>query len=172
MRKHVIKGDRLHRRAPLVMGGIAALLLVTAVLSQRASREVSLLQQKANDQWAYYESKRMQVLLLESFRDLAGAISKGAPKADQPKSHLDEKYTEDIERYRAQLNAIQEEAHGFDAGLSQIQLRARRLYIAEILLEISLMVSSLAMLTRQAWFWYAVLFFGFAGAVNLIAVWR
>jgi Domain of unknown function (DUF4337) len=153
------------------MGVIAALLLVTAVLSQRSSREVSLLQQKATDQWAYRESKRMQVLLLESFRDLAGAINKGAPKADQPKPHLEEKYTKDIERYEEDSKAIQEEARVFEEGLSRIQLMARRLYIAETLLEIALMVSSLAMLTRQAWFWYAALLFGFAGAVNLIAVW-
>lgn len=172
MPKRVIDGDRLRLRAPLTMGTIAALLLVTALLAQRTSREVSILQEEITDKWAYYGAKRLQVFMLETFRDLAGAISKGDPKAVQPDPHFEEKYTADIKRFEEDSQEIASEATQLEARSSELEIRGKFLYIAELLLAISVVASSLAMLTRLERFWYAALLLGLAGAANLTAAWR
>ncbi len=152
-----------------MVGVMAALLLIAALLSNRSGLEVSLLQQRAGDQWKYYDAKVLQGFLFEAFRDLAGPISKGEANSAQSKLHLEEKYTKSIDRYRDEAKAIGAEAQSLETEASFLELRGRRLYIAEVLLEIALVLSSLAMLTRQKWSWLAALLLGFAGVVSLVA---
>ena len=81
------------KRVAVTMAIIAAMLAVDGVMGHLLTTEELLLQQKASDQWAYYQAKSIRRYTSEVAVDLF----KGFPEL---KGEMGEKYKKAAEKYR------------------------------------------------------------------------
>src|SRR5579871_6278474 len=87
------------KRVAATMAIIAAALALVSVLGHIATTEELLLQQKASDQWAFYQAKSIRRYESEIARDLLATMS--AQNAKQIQS-----YSENSDRYRKEGDEI------------------------------------------------------------------
>jgi len=140
--------DSFSRRAGAGMAIIAAALAVVAVSGHIATTEELLTQQKAANQWAYYQAKAMRRYQSDVAQDILSTIpGESAAKAV-------EKYKANVERYEKEGEEISKQAKEFEAESDLMGRRALRLHIGEIFLELAIVFSSLAILSRRSIFFY------------------
>jgi hypothetical protein len=151
--------DPFDRKVGATMAIVAAVLALVAVYGHISTTEELLAQQKASDQWAFYQAKSLRRYQSEVARDLLGAVS-GAASVQ-----LAQKYQGSIERYQKEGDEIQEQAREFEKESHASGRRALRLHLGEVLLEIALVLASLAILTKRSAFWAAAVASSSIGAV-------
>src|ERR1700759_2835597 len=88
------------------MAIIAASLAVVSVLGQHYNTEKLLEQQKASDQWAYYQAKDIRRYAAQLSGDILTQM-----KGD---ASVTQKYVADAARYKKQTADIQDEAREFE----------------------------------------------------------
>jgi hypothetical protein len=119
-----------------------------------------LTQQKAANQWAYYQAKALRRYQSDVAQDIRHAISgETAAKAA-------EKYKANVERYEKEGEEIQEKAHEYEKESDLMGRRALRFHVGEIFLELAIVFSSLAILSRRSIFFYV----GIVGAAIGVVV--
>jgi len=146
------------RKVGATMAITAAVLALVSVYGHLTTTEELLAQQKASDQWAYYQSKSIRRYQSEMARDMLGTFA-GSAAAEMGK-----KYAANIERYQKETDEIQEKAREFEKESSIRGRQALRLHMGEIFLEIAIVFSSLALLTRRTYFWSAGVLVALAGS--------
>ena len=131
------------------MAIIAACLAVVAVSGHICTTEELLAQQKASDQWSYYQAKSIRRYQSEVARDLAllGCCGNGDKNAKTA-----EKYASSIEKYKKDGEEIQDKAHEFEKESATAGQRALRLHYGEVFLELAIVMASLSLLTRRKLF--------------------
>ena len=139
------------------MAAIAAFLAIVSVLGQHFTTEKLLHQQKSSDQWAFYQAKDIRRYVAGATADLL-TQSKADPKSL-------EKYTRDSERYEKDKASIREKAEAFEKQSEAAGERAESFHLGEVFLEIGIVLSSLAILTKQKGFFYGG---GFASVIGLV----
>jgi hypothetical protein len=152
------------RTVGATMAIVAAALALVSVLGNVSITEELLLQQKASDQWAYYQSKSIRRYQSESAADvlraLPGPAAAGAAK----------KYDTNVDRYRQDAEEIQRKAREFEHESEVTGRHALRFHFAEVFLEIAIVFCSLALLTRRRWFWSAGVLLTIVGAGSALTV--
>ena len=139
------------------MAIIAALLAVVSMMAQHYNTETVLSQQYASDQWSYYQGKDIRRYVAQSTRDSLSAL-----KGDQA---LMAHYADESAKYRKQGDAIQEKAREFENERNKTSRLALRFDFGEVLLEIGIVFSSLAILTRRRIFFVAGIVSATAGGI-------
>ncbi len=143
--------EPFEKRVAATMAIIAAALAVVSVAGHIATTEELLLQQKASDQWAFYQAKSMRRYESEIARDTFGAIN-GGTSAKQA-----QQYQTNAETYRQQADEISKEASGLEKESHLRGAQALRFHIGEVFLEIAIVFASLAILAkRPILYWTAV----------------
>jgi len=79
-------------------------------------------------------------------------------------------YKEHQDKWAESLKEEQETAEGLEAKVEHAEARANRFDLAEALLEIALVISSVTLLTRARIYWYAGLVFALGGIVSAATV--
>jgi len=133
------------KRVAATMAIFAAALAVVSVLSHLATTEEILKQQKASDQWSYYQAKSIRRYVSEVAHDTFAAT-----KNDK----LSEQYAKNAEKYRKDDEEIQKEARELE---EESHLKGReelRLDFGEVFLELAIVLGSLSILTKRAPMWY------------------
>jgi hypothetical protein len=144
------------RKVAATMAILAAFLAVVSVLGHIMTTEELLLQQKASDQWSYYQAKSIRRYQSEVARDMFA----GMKLSDQSSQ-----YQKNSEKYKKDDEDIQKEAQGLE---QESHLRGRQalgFHFGEVFLEFSIVLASLAILTKRALLWYACILSGTIGAV-------
>jgi hypothetical protein len=126
------------------MAIIAALLAVVSVLGQHFNTEKLLTQQKASDQWAYYQAKDIRRYTAQIASDLL----------TQGKSDVQQKYAQDSARYKQQTAEIQDKAHELERETEKMGHQADSFHFGEVFLELAIVLSSLAILTKRQMLFY------------------
>ncbi len=139
------------------MAIIAALLAIVSVLGLHFISEQLLNQQKNSDQWAFYQAKNIRRYSAQVARDLL-LQAKAGPD-------LIGKYAKDIARYDKDMQDIQEKAKEFEKERDIDSRRADRFHVGEVFLEVAIVLSSLAILTKRK-SWYIA---GIASAITGLA---
>jgi hypothetical protein len=152
----------------VTMSLLAVLVAVVSLFGFRLHDEEILTQTKATDQWAYYQAKDIRLRTYEVFLDLLGTMDvKNNPRAVEMK----QKYDAQLKRYAQEKGDIQSEAKKLESEVEVISRRGDRCDIGEGLLEASVIIASVTILTRRRWFWYLGMAMGGAGvAVALTAL--
>jgi hypothetical protein len=146
----------------LTMAVLAVLVAVASLLGHRAHTEEVILQNKATDQWAYYQAKNIRRHTDELFGDFASVMTTtDAAKAAQ----LREKYQAEAKSYADQQKEIDAEARKLEQETSHQRDRADRYDLAEVFLEIALVVTSITLLSGRRIFWKAGIVLGVIGVV-------
>ena len=137
--------------ATLTMAILAVLVAIASLLGHRAHTEEILLQNKAADEWGFYQAKNIRLHLDEA---IASLISVVETKDAEAAAKLREKYSAEGERYRDELKEIQAEAKKLEDEIHSATTQANRFDFGEVFLEIALVVTSITLLTRRKAFWY------------------
>ncbi len=145
------------------MAIIAAGLAVVSVLGHFYTTEELLSQQRASDQWAYYQAKSIRRYESGFASDILAAV-KATDAAQKYKSNV-EKYDKDSKEITAKATELEQE-RDLDHH------RALRLDIGEVFLEVAIVLASLAILSKRGFLWWGGLASGAAGAIiALTTVW-
>ena len=107
----------------VTMAILAVLVAIAALLGHRAHTEEVLLQNKATDQWAYYQAKNIRRHTMEQFDELLKVVQvKDAAAAEA----LVKKNEAAIEKSTGDQEKIQEEAKALEHEVAQFEHRANR----------------------------------------------
>src|SRR5512143_3839784 len=103
------------RRTALLTAAYAVCLAVVSLGGNNATKEMSLSQQQASDQWAFYQAKSMreQLYHIERLRLEDELVERGkalAPEALQHKQELQRAAAHDEERHAGEKKEIEEKA--------------------------------------------------------------
>ena len=136
------------RRVGILVGVVGILLSVATIASHRAHTNAVIHKTEANDQWSYYQAKKIRedtaVVALTTIRALApdsdriGAVVR---KLEAARDH-----------YGGDALKIMKEAQARDAQAQLEERRALRFDIGEGLLELGLVLCSLYFLARKSFF--------------------
>ena len=146
----------------LSMAILSVLVAVVGLMGHRAHTEETVLQTKANDQWAYYQAKDIRLHMDKAIADLESFVSVSDPaKAAQAR----EANLAEAEKYKKQTEELQSEAKDLDRETDLASRRANRYDLGEIFLEVALVITSITLLSGRRVFWHAGLVLGVAGIV-------
>ena len=144
------------------MAILAAALAIVAVLGHLFTTEELLKQQKASDQWSYYQAKSIRRYTSEFARDVFQSMNS---------AQLSQTYAKNIEKYRKDDEEIQKEAQALEKESEVKGAQALRLHFGEVFLEIGIVFASLAILTKRSALWLGSIGLGIVGtAVALTMV--
>jgi hypothetical protein len=139
------------------MAIIAALLAIVSVLGLHFISEQLLNQQKSSDQWSYYQAKNIRRYSAEVARDVLAQMNAGPIVTGR--------YSKDAARYDEDMKGITEKAKEYEKERDIDSRRADRFHVGEVFLEVAIVLSSLAILTKRK-FWYVA---GIASAITGLA---
>lgn len=134
----------------VTMAALAVLVAVVSLLGHRAHTEEVVLQAKASDQWAYYQAKNVRRHVDELFLDLT-SVQPTTDAATLAKSR--DKYSQEATRYKDEQKEIEDKAHEMEAEVATERNRADRFDLAEVFLEIGLVITSITLLSGRRIFW-------------------
>ena len=145
---HEAQADALGRRVGVMVGVIGILLAVVTISSHRAHTAAVIERTRANDQWAFFQSKKLRQHLSELGAGLAGALASDPARVRE----LVEKLNQDRDRYAHDTEAILKDAQAKEADSDHEELRAARFDLGEGFLELGLVLSSLYFLAKRRFF--------------------
>jgi Domain of unknown function (DUF4337) len=144
----------------LTMAILAVLVAVVSLLGHRAHTEEVVLQAKATDQWAFYQAKNVRRHVDELFTDLTSV----QPNTDAASlAKLRDKYSGEAERYKDDQKDLEAEARKLEAEVLTERSRADRFDLAEVFLEIGLVITSITLLSGRRVFWWLGVLLGIIG---------
>lgn len=146
--------DSFEKQVAGTMAVLAAALAVVTVMGHMSTTEEIVNQAKASDQWAYYQAKSIRRYESEIARDMLAA------QADKAAV-----YAKNMERYEKEGEEIQKEAQGLEKESSSHGQKAERYEFGEVFFEVSIVLASVAILTKKKPFWWASIAGGLVGLV-------
>lgn len=165
LQEHAEHAKENPKLAPVsvTMAILAVLVAVASLLGHRAHTEEVVLQAKSSDQWAYYQAKNIRRHTDELFTDLTSveATTDAAALAK-----LRDKYSSEAARYKDEQKEIEDKAHEMESEVSIERNRADRFDLAEVFLEIGLVVTSITLLSGRRFFWMLGISLGIIGTVT------
>jgi hypothetical protein len=144
----------------LTLAILAVLVAAVSLLGHRAHTEELLFQNKATDQWAYYQAKNIRRHTYQLFLDL---LSLKEPKNAERSAELKEKYQKELERYKDEQGELEAKARELEQETNLERRKADRFDLGEVFLEVALVVTSITLLTRRRVFWRLGIVLGLAG---------
>jgi len=145
---HGHEDDEFGRRVGVMVGIIGIILAVVTIMSHRTHTAAVIARTEANDQWSFFQSKKLRQHLAEVGSSLAKALAPDPAKVHE----LTDKLDKDRERYAKDSDGIQEEAKAKDEDSVHEEHRAFWLDMGEGFLELGLVLSSLYFLSKQRLF--------------------
>ena len=135
----------------VTMAILAVLVAVVSLLGHRAHTEEVVLQAKSSDQWSYYQAKNIRRHEDELFTDLTSVESTTDPAA---LAKLRDKYSGEATRYKDEQKEIEDKAKELEAEVATERNRADRFDLAEVFLEVGLVITSITLLSGRRVFWF------------------
>ncbi len=149
--------DPLGKKIGVLAAVIAIFLSGVTILSHRSHTAAVVEKTEANNQWSYYQSKKVRLHNYELGKDM---MELTAPKNEAAEAKI-ATYEKQIKHYEKEGEDIQEKAREHDKESKLQEERALRFDLGEGFLELGLVLTSLYFLSKKKIF-PAV---GIAGAI-------
>jgi Domain of unknown function (DUF4337) len=148
------RGKVFTRTVALATAVYAVVLAITALGGGNAMKEMLLAQQQASDQWAFYQAKviREHQYHIERLRLEVELAERGAsmtPEARQPYAALMAQVTAEENRYNTEKKVIETEAKTLEQVRDLNREKDPYFDFAEVLLQIAIVMSSIAILSTS-----------------------
>ena len=155
------------RPVAFTMSVLAVMVAVTTVLGHRTHTEAVLEQNKATDQWNEYQAHKIRSNETYLASDLLTVmtVSDKAAAAKIAKGYADHQA-----KWADQTKDDMEKAEALETKVEQAEARANRFDLAEALLEIGLVITSVTLLTRSRIYCYFGMAFALGGVVSAASV--
>ena len=151
--EHIHGPDPTGKVVGFLVGVIGVLLATVTICAHRAHTAAVIHRTEANDQWAYYQAKKIRENTVGTASELLSALTaeqKGGPSEKVTKTL--EKFQSQREKYVKDADEIQDKAKEKDHETEHDEALAVRFDLGEGLLELGLVLSSLYFLGRQKFF--------------------
>jgi len=136
------------RRVGILVGVVGILLSVVTIASHRAHTDAVIHRTESNDQWSYYQAKKIRENTEEVALALIQSLGTDPAKTEAVVHKLEAART----KYASDAEKIQEEARAKDKETEKEEHRALYFDIGEGLLELGLVLCSLYFLARKVFF--------------------
>jgi hypothetical protein len=136
------------RRVGILVGIVGIFLSVVTIASHRAHTDAVIHRTESNDQWTYYQAKKIRENTQETALSLITALNADPVKAEGVTHKLETARA----KYAADAEKIQEEARAKDDETKKEEHRALYFDIGEGMLELGLVLCSLYFLARKVFF--------------------
>jgi hypothetical protein len=140
--------DPLTRRVGILVGIVGVLLSVVTIASHRAHTHAVIHRTESNDQWTYYQAKKIRESAAEIALTLLQATVTDPARLEGPAHKLEAAR----DHYADDARDIQKEARARDEETALDERRALRFDIGEGLLELGLVLCSLYFMARKGFF--------------------
>jgi len=168
LKEQAEKGSENQAMRPVAftMSVLAVLVAVTTVLGHRTHTEAILSQSKASDLWNEYQARHIRAHDTE----LASGLLSVQPIADKAAAaKLQQKWADGLAKSDKDLKEAQEKAKAFEDQVEVAEHKANRFDLAEALLEIALVITSVTLLTRSRIYWYLGFVFAAGGILSVLS---
>jgi hypothetical protein len=145
---HEHANDEFGRRVGVAVGIIGIILAAVTILSHRAHTAAVIERTAANDQWSFYQSKKLR----QHLADVGSSLATGLAADPTRVQALVEKLDKDKDRYAHESEDIQKKAEEKEQDSAHEEARAVRFDIGEGLLELGMVLSSLYFLAKRRFF--------------------
>jgi hypothetical protein len=162
--------DPFEKKIALSIAIVAVMLALIGAKGDHAKTEAIIKRAEASDQWAFFQSKSVKqhisevdVQLAEIKRDLKSlkpAAPEGEKKVEKP-----EKSPKGPEAYEKEKEEIKEKAEDLEKESNHELALENKLHLAEVLLQLAVVLSSIAILTRWHLPWFVGMALAAAGAI-------
>ena len=136
------------RRVGILVGVVGIFLSVVTIASHRAHTDAVIHRTESNDEWAYYQAKKIREYSSDVGLTLLQTLGPDPAKTAAP----EQKLTAARDRYASEAVKIQDDARAKDEESKLEERRALRYDIGEGLLELGLVLCSLYFLARKFFF--------------------
>jgi hypothetical protein len=140
--------DPNSRRVGILVGVVGILLSVVTIASHRAHTQAVIHRTESNDQWTYYQAKKIR----ENTEEVALTLTQALPLDPAKIEAVVRKLETARAKYAADAEKIQEEARAKDKETTLEEHRALYLDLGEGFLELGLVLCSLFFLARKFFF--------------------
>jgi hypothetical protein len=150
------------KHVSFTMSVLAVLVAIVTVLGHRTHTEAVLMQARASDQWNLYQAKKIRSNDTQLSEDILAATA----GQQNPAARLTiSGYEAHLAKWKKDLDDEQKTARSYEEKVEVAEKRASRFDLAEAMLEIALVVTSITLLTRLSIYWVAGMAFGAIGLV-------
>jgi hypothetical protein len=140
--------DPNSRRVGILVGIVGIFLSVVTIASHRAHTKAVIYRTEANDDWAYYQAKKIR----ENTSDDAATVIETLAADPAKVAGSVQKLKAARQKYADDAVGLQSDAQAKEAKTEKEELRALKFDIGEGLLELGLVLCSLFFLARNALF--------------------
>jgi hypothetical protein len=151
--------DPLGQKVGVLAAVLAVCLAVVTILSHRSHTAAVVQRTEANDQWTFYQSKRIKFHSLELGIDMLALLGKDKAGVEEAVA----RYESEKAKEEKDGKEIQAEAKAKEDETQHTEDKALRYDIGEGMLEIGVVLSSLFFIAHRKIFPVVALVFGFAG---------
>lgn len=140
--------DPKTRAVGILVGVVGIFLSVVTIASHRAHTEAVITRTESNDDWAFYQAKKIRANVSDAALTLLTALASDQSKAAEARARLEaarDKELGDTEQLRSKAEASEKKT-----DLEEV--RALKFDIGEGLLELGLVLCSLFFLARNSFF--------------------
>ena len=159
-------------RIPTLIAITTLILAVCATLSSFKaggySTKMILSQSQASDQWAYYQAKSIKETAYQTQRDALELARQSYPQLESAYKTRISDYDKEVARYKKEKNEIMADAKKLEAARDQYQKHGARFGEALILLQIGILLSSLASISKNHVYWYGGALAGAGGVAAFV----
>jgi hypothetical protein len=161
-------GEQSLTSISLAISILAVLVAMVTVLGHRSHTEAVLTQSRAGDQWSLYQAKKIRQDNLQVDVDMLQL--EPVVNAQATAAKLKE-YEAHIQKWNGDLEEEQAAARELEAEVKKAEIRAGRFDLGEALLQISVVLSSITLFTRQRSYFFGGLSLGVVGMVIAASAW-
>jgi 2-succinyl-5-enolpyruvyl-6-hydroxy-3-cyclohexene-1-carboxylate synthase len=133
----------------------AVLAVVTAFASAQASKlsgQTLLLENQATDRWAYYQAKSVKGHTYQLESELVELMEPSAsPDLQARRKAAHDRWVSEAERFDKEKKAVEKEAQDFENQRKRVDVRGDREAQSVIALQIAIVLSSVAGITKKRW---------------------
>jgi hypothetical protein len=155
-------GEAALTHISLAISVLAVLVAMVTVLGHRTHTEAILLQSRAGDQWNQYQAKKNRQVAESN--TVAVLQSLPSAKDNQVQQKVDG-YRSHIAKLENDQKEEQDKAEGLESQVERAERRAGRYDLGEALLQISVVLSSITLITRKQSYFFFGLLLGLVGLV-------
>ena len=145
---HEGAADPFGQRVGIVVGVIGILLSIVTILAHREHTAAVVHKTEANDQWAFYQAKKIREHNAQIGATLLNSLAADPAKVAAESAKL----LQESQRYTSDAETIKAIASALDLESQHAERRASRFDLGEGFLELGLVMSSLYFLSRKRFF--------------------
>ena len=144
--------DSYEKMVAITIAIIAVILSIIGAYGEHAQTNSIIKTIQASDMWSYYQSKSIKEHLAQSESNVVTALSGSAGVKEKSTKFLEETATEQ-KKYQAEIKEIKEKAEDLNNEAKQESLFHQRCALSVLIMQISIVLCSVAILSRWKHFW-------------------